>query len=190
MAIIHNLPFSTALMDLYYLRRDKSSGPTTNAAYDLGSPTLRWSNIYAVNFIGTAVNTLYADVAERFSCDYPVKPGDIVTLSGDKEISICKQEFDCNIVGVVSLNPAIQMNAGAGPDETHPFIALSGRVLCFIVGPGKKGDRIISSSTMGVGRAVTPEEFVSLSPFCVIGRLLEDKTSDICESVMVILGVK
>ncbi len=188
--IVHNLPFNTTTTDGLYLRRDKSSGPTENNVFDLGSTTNKWANIYSTNFIGTAVQTLYADVAERFACDYPVTQGDIVTLLGNVEVSISKRELDSNIIGIVSLSPAVAMNSEAGTDATHPYIALSGRVPCKIIGQGKKGDRIVTSATMGVGRAVTASEWVSLSPFCVLGRLLQDKLTEEIELTMVILGAK
>ena len=190
MSILHNLPLLTSQADTNYLRRDADSGPNKDVTWSLGTPTMRWANIYSTNFVGTATTTLYADVAERFAANGPVVPGDVVCLMGDKEIALSERALDPNIMGVVSTNPAVCMNSDIGTDQTHPYIALSGRVPCKIIGTGKKGDRIVSSQHRGVGRVVTPEEFVCLSPFCVIGRLLADKLTETCELVEIIIGVK
>lgn len=49
------------------------------------------------------------------------------------------------IAGVVSTKPAFAMNDAAGNSETHPFIALQGRVPCKVVGTVSKGDILVAS---------------------------------------------
>jgi hypothetical protein len=41
------------------------------------------------------------------------------------------------------------MNSDAGTDETHPYIALKGRVQCKIQGPVKKGEMLVTSQHPG-----------------------------------------
>jgi hypothetical protein len=59
------------------------------------------------------------------------------------------------------------MNKDAGNDETHPAIALKGRVPCKVIGPIRKGDLIVTSTTPGYGCAI---ENVSVGT--VIGKAL------------------
>ena len=46
------------------------------------------------------------------------------------------------------------MNAGAGSDQTHPYVALRGRVPCQVIGPVSKGDLLVTSSTPGFAKSV------------------------------------
>jgi len=190
MPIIHNLPYNTTQTDDLYLRRDADSGPNRDISYNLGSPGLRWANIYAVNFVGLSTHTQYADVAERFACNEIMSVGDIVILGGEKEIMQCSTPYDTNVLGIVSESPALGMNSEAGTNETHPFIALSGRVPCRTFGIGKKGQRIVSSGIPGVAEVVSDQELTTISPYCIIGRLLEDKTDVEIKLTMVLVGVK
>ena len=64
------------------------------------------------------------------------------------------------------------MNSGAGTDETHPPIAMTGRVPVRITGMIYKGDRLVSAGN-GLARAARPGEATA---FNVIGRALEDRT--------------
>jgi len=188
--IIHNLPFNDVETDALYLRRDADSGPDKDLAYNLGSPAARWNAIYAVTFQGTAVSALYADVAERFDCDFVVGEGSLVSVGGTKEITITSKSCDIDVLGVVSYKPAIGLNSKAGTDETHPYIALSGRIPCLIKGKLEKGQRIISSNEAGVAVGVSDSALNSISPFCVIGRALEIKETMGIELSMIVVGVK
>jgi hypothetical protein len=69
----------------------------------------------------------------------------------------------------VSKNPAYMMNSEAGNDETHPYIALKGRVPCRVVGPIKKGDTLVTSAV--AGHAASSEW---AHPSAIIGKALED----------------
>jgi hypothetical protein len=53
------------------------------------------------------------------------------------------------VFGVISASPAYGMNSGAGTDETHPYVALSGRVPVRVVGKVRKGDRLVTSGVAG-----------------------------------------
>jgi len=66
------------------------------------------------------------------------------------------------------------MNAGAGTDNTHPPIAMNGRVPVKVIGKINKGDRLVSAGN-GFARAATADETTHDN---VIGRALESKDSD------------
>jgi hypothetical protein len=61
------------------------------------------------------------------------------------------------------------MNSDAGSDETHPYVALVGRVPCKVKGPVRKGDLLTTSDL--AGHAET-----SLHPMLgtIIGKALEN----------------
>ena len=59
------------------------------------------------------------------------------------------------VFGVVSDAPAYLMNSEAGNNDTHPAIALKGRVPVRVRGTGSAGDRVVSAgygSTCGSTR--------------------------------------
>jgi hypothetical protein len=66
------------------------------------------------------------------------------------------------------------MNAEAGSDETHPPVAISGRLSVNVIGHVTKGQRLVSAGD-GLARGGQPHE---LTAFNTIGRALEDKHSD------------
>lgn len=62
------------------------------------------------------------------------------------------------------------MNSGAGTDSTHPYVALKGRVPCKVVGPIKKGDRLVSSIKFGYAESYK----IGDDPNAVLGIALQD----------------
>ena len=123
----------------------------------------------------TSTSSQYADVAERFEADAPMAEGAVVTVGGDAEITEVSTDLSDNVFGVISKLPAYAMNAGAGNNDSHPFVAMTGRSPVRVTGEVTKGQRLVSSSIKGTARAVATGE--SYSPFHVIGRALESKTS-------------
>ena len=116
----------------------------------------------------------YADVAERFEADAPMSEGAVVEVGGTAEITETTSDMSENVFGVISAQPAYAMNAGAGNNESHPFVAMTGRTPVRVTGVVNKGERLVSSSVKGCARAVATGE--SISPFNVIGRALESST--------------
>ena len=108
-------------------------------------------------FRGTATAADYADLAERYEADAEYEAGTVVRLGGTHEITQTLQESDRDVFGVVSAKPGFEMNASAGTDATHPFVALAGRVPCKVIGKVVKGDRLISSNTPGTAIANTDD---------------------------------
>jgi hypothetical protein len=141
--------------------------PTSNTSVNIGS-TGMWFN----TFYGVSVQAQYADLAERFETDQPYDPGTVVALGGIKEITAAVDDLSEDVFGVISTRAAYLMNGAAGSDETHPPVAVNGRVPVRVIGRVRKGDRLVSAGN-GLARAGAKNE---LSPFNVIGRSLQDKT--------------
>ena len=138
-----------------------------------GTPTTAMT-IFGANGVisGTQINANYADVAERFAADETYTPGTVVELGGVAEITRSVEELSENVFGVISTRAAYLMNSGAGTDETHPPIAMTGRVPVRVTGMIRKGDRLVSAGN-GLARAAQPGEATA---FNVIGRALEGRT--------------
>jgi hypothetical protein len=152
---------------------------------ELSAPTL--VDIRANIVHATSTTAQYADLAERYAADAPMEAGDVVILGGDREITLSTQELDSRVFGVISEAPAFLMNKDAGNNDSHPMVALQGRVRVKVQGKGKKGDRIVSSSTAGVARVVNLDQCTA---FNVLGRLLQDKYNIDTELTECVIGVK
>jgi hypothetical protein len=151
-----------------------SFNPGANATINMGTSSLKYNTIYAVEFNGTASQAEYADLAERFEADAEYQPGTVVELGGAKEITRASSELSDEVFGVISTRAAYLMNAGAGSDATHPPVAMSGRVPVRVIGAVNKGDRLVSAGN-GLARAALKSE---VNNFNVIGRALETKYSE------------
>ena len=150
-------------------------GTTTATAGDKsGGITVAVGTLVA-NLTGTATAAQYSDVAERFASDTTYTPGTVVALGGAQEITQVNEEASDEVFGVVSSTDqaAFMMNGAAGSDDTHPYIAMTGRVDVKVIGTVNKGDRLISASVPGYARAATKAECTA---FNVIGRALNSKT--------------
>ena len=151
-------------------------GTTTATAADKsGGITVSVATLVA-NLEGTATAAQYSDVAERFASDSVYTPGTVVALGGAEEITQVNEEASDEVFGVVSSleQAAFKMNDGAGNNETHPYIAMTGRVDVKVIGIVNKGDRLISASVPGYARAATKAECTA---FNVIGRALTSKAT-------------
>ena len=148
-----------------------------------GSP---YGNIYGTTLHGKT-KAQYADLAERFHADEIYRPGTIVSLGGKNEITETVKMMDSNVLGVIAENPAFMMNEMAGTDDTHPYVALAGRVEVFVTGMVEKGARIASSELPGVGFA---PNINSITPFAVIGRALEAKDTTGVGKIWIVVGAK
>jgi hypothetical protein len=137
-----------------------------NGVGNIGSSSNYFNTIFA-----QATSAQYADVAERFAADTVIPPGTVVELGGSAEITSSMQELSENVFGVISTRAAYLMNSGAGSDQTHPPVAMTGRVPVRVVGTVCKGDRLVSAGN-GLARAARPQEATA---FNVIGRALKDK---------------
>ena len=137
-----------------------------NAIGNIGSSGSYFNQIFA-----QATTALYADVAERFAADEVLEAGTVVELGGSAEITKVKADGSSAVFGVISTRPAFTMNGGAGENDTHPPVAMTGRVPVRVTGAVRKGDRLISAGD-GIARSARPDEATA---FNVIGRALTDK---------------
>lgn len=119
----------------------------------------------------TAASALYADIAERYEADAVYEPGTVLMLGGEKEVTLAVLHATTAVAGIVSTKPAYMLNSEAGTDETHPFIALKGRVPCKICGPVKKGDLLVAS---GYKHGYATKKQDSDSSDAVIGKALQN----------------
>ena len=81
------------------------------------------------------------------------------------------------------------MNDAAGDNKTHPPVALTGRVPCYVVGPVEKGDRLVSSNTAGVATVINSNE-VFENYTAIIGRALETNNNSDVKLVEILVGTK
>lgn len=153
----------------------------TNAVGNIGSSTSYFNRLFA-----TATTALYADVAERFAADEYLEAGTVVELGGVAEITRSTTELSDKVFGVISTRAAYLMNGGAGEDDTHPPVAMTGRVPVKVVGIIHKGDRLVSAGN-GIARAAQPGEATS---FNVIGRSLVDKLTPESGTIEAIVTIK
>ena len=153
----------------------------TNAVGNIGSSSNYFNQVFA-----QATTALYADVAERFASDELLEPGTVVELGGTQEITRSLTALSENVFGVISTRPAYTMNGGAGEDDTHPKVAMTGRVPVKVTGYIRKGDRLVAAGD-GIARAAQPGEATA---FNVIGRSLVDKTTPESGTIEAIVTIK
>jgi len=134
----------------------------------------------------TSTAAMYADLAERYATDTPVEVGDVIMLGGTEEVTKCNDELSDAVFGVVSDSPAVLMNAQAGNNDTHPMIALKGRVFVKVIGTAQAGDRIVSAGN-GEAKAASISE---CTVFNVLGRTIKTKYSEETQLTECVIGVK
>ena len=135
---------------------------------------------------GSTLQATYADLAERFESDTSYDAGTVVELGGVKEITSAKYELSDDVFGVISNTAAYLMNSGAGDDQTHPAVAMSGRVQVKVIGKVVKGQRLVSAGN-GVARGAKDGE---ANAFNTIGRSLEDKHTEDLGKVLAIVTIR
>ena len=156
----------------------------TDGDTELEAPTL--VDVRANIVHATSTSAQYADLAERYEADCQLQIGDVVILGGNAEVTKCTKELDDAVFGVVSESPAFLMNANAGNNDTHPMIALKGRVLVKLQGKGEAGDRVVSAGN-GEARVVSTEECTA---FNTLGRLIKHKYNEETALTDCVIGVK
>ena len=151
---------------------------------EMEAPTL--VDIRANVVHATTTSAMYADLAERYEADCDTEVGDVVILGGHAEITKCKDELSDAVFGVISESPAFLMNAQAGNNDSHPMVALKGRVMVKLTGSGKAGDRVVSAGN-GEARVAELEECTA---FNTLGRLIKDKYNEETALTECVIGVK
>lgn len=122
------------------------------------------TNTYATNFLGTASQAKWADLAEKYETDKTYKAGTLIKFGGEKDITIADDK--CN--GVISDKPGFLLDyeqMGSLP------VALVGKTPIRIIGKVNKHDPITLSETPGVGRIANEGEKI-------IARALESSDKE------------
>ena len=167
---------------------NQTSNGNINFSVNIGGTPTTALSINGANgtVSGNQVNANYADVAERFAADEILVPGTVVELGGSAEITKVRNELSDSVFGVISTRAAYLMNSKAGTDETHPPVAMTGRVPVFVIGVVNKGDRLVSAGN-GTARSALPGEATA---FNVIGRALTGKNTPDLGTVEAIVTIK
>ena len=124
--------------------------PNADNTIDLGSGSLRYNQVFAVSFEGTATSAKYADLAEKYVSDKDYEVGTVMIFGGSEEVTQSTKQNCPAIAGVVSTDPAYLMNADL---EGGIVLALRGRVPVKVKGAVRKGDVLICSNTPGHAEA-------------------------------------
>jgi hypothetical protein len=124
-----------------------------------------------------------------YSSDDEYVPGTVLKIGGEAEVTQTTDAFCPDVFGIVSTNPAHLMNSAL--EGVGVAVALEGRVPCRVIGPVRKGQRLVSSETPGVARAVSDyERQEALDWYRIVGRALADKTTEGEGLLEVIVGAK
>jgi len=150
-----------------------------NGTGNIGSSSLYFNTVFA-----KATSAQYADLAEMYQGDQTYMPGTVVEFGGTHEVTITTVESSTRIAGVVSTNPSYIMNSGLSGLNSVP-VALTGRVPCQVLGPVRKGDRLVSSMIPGVAQALDESTY---RPGCMIGKSLDDWTESSVKLIEVVVG--
>jgi len=142
---------------------------------NIGSSSKTFNTVFA-----KATTAQYADLAECYLADENYAPGTVLAFGGTAELTISLTDQDATVAGVVSTNPAYQMNSGL--QGTHVVaLALTGRVPCRVQGLVNRGDMMVSA---GNGRARAEKNPTIGS---VIGKALESFDGEI-GTIEVVVG--
>jgi len=155
--------------------------PLTNNNLNLGSSSLKYANVYATTFQGRATSANYADLAEKYSFEDDVvfDEGRVVLISDNNNVD-CKSSDDIasdSVLGVMSLNPAFMMNNEL---EDGYYVALKGRVPCYVQGPVRKGEPLVSyfnGTAIGVNNNLL-QSVDLIKPSIIFGKTLENIDDD------------
>jgi len=130
-------------------------------------------------YVGTATSARWADLAERYSADDMYDNATVMGINLDGDSEVTKWEPGMPLAGVISTNPAVQMNdMGIEPGSNskkarmNPFIALKGRIPCLVSEPVKKGQWVIPA---GDGKAKGVDYGTAgINSYEIIGIALSD----------------
>ena len=143
--------------------------PSTANVSTLGNSTTWYSAVYA-----TAVQSFYADLAEKYIADQIYEPGTVVIFGGTEEITITDKLEDTRVAGVISTDPAYLMNMSSAGLP----VALRGKVPVKIIGQVSKGDLLVTSNVPGHGTSVGFR--TDYDPNAVFAKsLVDDRSYDV-----------
>lgn len=129
---------------------------STNVVHRSGNETIAGVKTFSSTIQGTANRALYADLAEQYQTDqiYPI--GTLIKFGGKKDITIA----DTNCNGVISEKPGYLLDYKL--EDSQP-VALVGKTPIRVLGKINKFDRIVLSTTPGIGKAQTTSDETSIA---------------------------
>jgi len=126
--------------------------------------------------LGQATSARYADLAEKYTVEGGLtEPGQVILLGSKKaDARISDAMASQQVLGVVSTNPGLMMNSEL--DDGH-YVALKGRVPCFVFGPCAAGDPLVSYKN-GMAISINHPMVASLgdlskTPGIILGKAIE-----------------
>ena len=152
-ALADNASFSTTVTNSIATKLPLAGG-TMSGAINMGGNDITNAGV----FYGVSTTARYADLAERYAADAPYSEGTVVVFGGEAEVTASTSFAQRSVAGVVSTKPAVMMNSEAGNSQTHPYIALQGRVPVKVTGTVKKGDILVASDVAGTATAWTNDD--------------------------------
>jgi hypothetical protein len=150
--------------------------PIIANTYSLGSSTSWYTTVYA-----TAVQSNYADLAEKYLADNDYLPGTVVVFGGVQEITTTTSFADTRVAGVISTDPAYLMNS----ESPGLPVALRGKVWVNVVGQVSKGDPLVTSGEPGYAESAAFRDVKGHSIFAK--SLVEDRNYEKRQIMAVIL---
>lgn len=124
---------------------------STNVVHRTGAETISGVKTFNDTIQGIANKALWADLAECYQTDQKYPTGTLITFGGKKDITIAK--VNCN--GVISDKPGYLLDYEL--KDSQP-VALVGKTPIRVLGKVKKFDRIVLSTTPGVGKVQTTSD--------------------------------
>ena len=142
-------------------------GSTPRAKVRSSAPAFYFNSstqtLYATEFSGTATKARYADLAECYVADSSYPIGTLISIGGEKEVTVSTKENEKSLIGCISEKPGFVLNSG---QIDGSVIALKGRVKLRTIGKCIKGDLLGISAIPGVAERVdtqnVPLRFISL----------------------------
>ena len=129
-------------------------------------------DVYCTTLHGRATTANYADLAEKYTIEgNQSEPGQVVLIGSDNNDCIISDSIASQqVLGVVSTNPGLMMNAEL--DDGH-YVALKGRVPCKVFGKVKKGEALVSFKD-GMAIGINHEFVVDQNePGIIFGKALK-----------------
>lgn len=123
-----------------------------DVVHKTGDETISGNKTFTDTIIGTSMQALWADMAEKYQADTDYPCGTLVQFGGNKEITAATNEVNA----VISSAPGFVLNH---LEDGLP-IALSGKVPVRIIGKVNKFDKIVLSNIPGIGRVKQNDEQV------------------------------
>ena len=101
-----------------------------------------------------------------------------------QQITVTTQLNDFRVAGVISTNPAYEMNVSPETESFLP-VALRGKVPVKVVGMVKKGDVLVTSEVAGHAVAVADPSQVPAAS--IVAKAIEEKVTDGLGVVMAVV---